>query len=209
MTCHLLYLRHNMQCIWHLNPGFMTSQHSIHYISLLYLISNWLYLIALPLYLCHHSQIMNQRTPIVCMITQAQYVWYNTNTYDITSNLYDITPWYELHTHWVHVITPRIPVIASTAAGLWLTVYWVYHIYNMCDLKPTICMASYEFYVTSQKLVKTSQDCIHDTTATLFMISPPLYMTSHTLYLWPHSPVTLEKHLLCFSHYTQCIWNLR
>ena len=206
MTLHLLYLRHKMHCIWHLNPRFMTTQPSLHYISLLYLISNWLYLIALPLCLCHNSQIINHITPIVCMITQAQYVWYHTNTYDITSNLYDITPWYELHTHCIHVITPRIHVIASTAAELWLTVYWEYHICNMCDLKPTICRTSYEFYVTSQQLVKTSQDYIHDTTATLFMTSPQLYMTSHTLYLWPHSPVTMEKHLLCFSPYTQSIF---
>ena len=48
------------------------------------------------------------------------------NTYDITSSLYDITPRYDLHTHCIHLITPRIPVTASTAAELLLTVYWVY-----------------------------------------------------------------------------------
>ena len=173
------------------HPRLMTSQHSIHYISLLYLKSNWLYLTALPLYLCHHTQIINHITPIVHMITQAQYVWHHTNTYDITSTLYVITPRYELHTHCIHVITPRIPVITSTAAELLLRVYWVYHICNMCHLNPTICMASYEFYVTSKQLIKISQDCIHDITATIFMTPPPLYMTSHTLYLWPHSPVTM------------------
>ena len=117
---------------------FMTSQHSIHYISLLYLISNWLYLTALPLYLCHHTQIINHITHIVHMITQAQYVSHLMNIYDITSTLYDITPRYDLHTHCIHLITPRIPVITSTAAELLLTVYWVYHICNMCDLKTTI-----------------------------------------------------------------------
>ena len=57
------------------------------------------------------------------MITQAQYVSHLTNTYDIISTLDDIIPRYELHTHCIHVITPRIPVIASTAAELLLTVY--------------------------------------------------------------------------------------
>ena len=33
-------------------------------------------------------------------------------------------------------------------------------------------------------------------------------MTSHTLNLWSHSPVTMERHQLCFWHYTQCIWHL-
>ena len=39
------------------HPWFMISQHSIHYISLLYLISSWLYLTAHPLYLCHHTRL--------------------------------------------------------------------------------------------------------------------------------------------------------
>ena len=106
-------------------PWFITSQHSTHYISLLYLISNWLYLTAHPLYLCHHTQIIDHITPTVCMITQAQYVWYHMNTYDITSTIKDITPHYGIHTHCIHIITPRIPVIASTVAELFLTVYWL------------------------------------------------------------------------------------
>ena len=107
------------------HPKFMTSQHSIHYISLLYLISNWLYLIAHPLYLCHHTQIIGHITPIVYRKKQAQYVWHHKNTYDTTSTLYDITPRYDFHTHCTHVITARIPVITSTVTELLLTVYWL------------------------------------------------------------------------------------
>ena len=174
------------------HPRFMTWQHSIHYISQLYLISNWLYLTALPLYLCHHTQIINHTTPIVYMITQAQYVWHHMNTYDITSTLQDMTPRYVIHTQCIHVITPRIPVIASTVAELLLTVYWLYHICNMSDIKPTICMTSYEFYVTSQKLFITSQDyawhhihCIwHDITATCD-ITATLYDFTRW-YSWHH-----------------------
>ena len=57
------------------------------------------------------------------MITQAQYVSHLMNTYDITSTLYGITQRYDLHTHCIRLITPRIPVITSTAAELLLTVY--------------------------------------------------------------------------------------
>ena len=180
------------------HPRFMTSQHSIHYISLLYLISNWLYLTALPLYLCHHTQIINNTTPIVLMITQAQYVWHHMNTYDITSTLYDITSHYDIHTHCIHVTTPRIRVIASTVPELLLTIYWLYHICNMCDVKPSVCTTSYEFYVTSQQLFMTSQACISDIKSTLFMTS------SHCI--WHHiqsacdltATVSMTRHLLCF-----------
>ena len=107
------------------HPQFMTSQHSIHYISLLYLISNWLYLTAHPQFLCHHTQIIGHITQIVYRIKQAQYVRYHMNTYVITSTLYDITPRYDIHTHCTHAITARVPVIASTVAELLLTVYWL------------------------------------------------------------------------------------
>ena len=54
----------------------------------------------------------------------------------------------------------------------------------MCDIKPTICMTSYEFYVTSQPLFMTSQDCIHDITSTLYFdITAIVTMTRHLLYI--------------------------
>ena len=117
-------------------PRIMTSQHSIQFISLLYLISNWIYLITHPLPLCIHTQIIDHKTPIVCMITQAQYAWHHVNTHDITSTLYDITPRYDIHIHCIHVITPRTPVVASTVAELLLTVYWLEDLCNMYDIKP-------------------------------------------------------------------------
>ena len=156
------------------------------------------------------------------MITQAQYVWHHMNTYDITSTLYDITPPYDIHTHCIHVSIPRIPVITSTVVELLLRVYWLYHICNMCDIIPTICMTLYEFYVTSQQLFVTSQDCIHDVTSTLFMTSLPLYMTSHTICLWHHSHCNYDKtptmFLILYSGYmtsqmvnewqqNDCIWH--
>ena len=137
---HTLYQWYNTHCIYDMapkifmvkyalyvtsHPQYMISQLSIHYISLLYLLSNWLCLTAHPLYLCHHTQIIDHINPIVCMKTQAKYVWHHMNTYDIISTLSDITPLYDIHTHCIHVITPRIPVITSTVAELLLTVYWL------------------------------------------------------------------------------------
>ena len=92
----------------------------------------------------------------------------------------------------------------------------------MCDIKPTICMASYEFYVTSQPLFLTSQDCIRDITSTIFLTSHPLYMISHTLYLWHHSHWNYDKTPIMFltlysvcmtSHmvnewHNDCIWHV-
>ena len=118
------------------HPRFMTSQHSIQFISLLYLISNWIYLTTHPLNLCIHTHIIDHITPTMCMITEAQYAWHHVNIYDITSTLYDITPRYDIHIHCIPVITPRIPVVASTVAELLLTVYWLEQVCNMCDIKP-------------------------------------------------------------------------
>ena len=114
---------------------FMTSQHSIQFISLLYLISNWIYLTTHPLPLWIHPQIINHINPILCMITQAQYTWHYVNTYYITSTLYDITPHCDIHILCIHVITPRMPVVASTVAQLLLSVFWLDHVCNMCGIK--------------------------------------------------------------------------
>ena len=99
---HTLYRRYNTHCIDDMaptifmaqyplymisHPWFITWQHSIHYISILYLIANWLYYTAHPLYLWHHTQITEHITPIVCMIIQVKYAWHHMNTYDITSTL--------------------------------------------------------------------------------------------------------------------------
>ena len=78
----------------------------------------------------------------------------------------------------------------------------------MCDIKPPICMTSYEYYVTSQPLFMTSQDCIHDITSTQFMTSP--HCIWHDIPSTCHitTTITMTRHLLCFWHYTQCIWHL-
>ena len=165
--------------------------------------------------------IMSDSTSTVSLSSHPDYQSYNPhcmydNTGTICMTSYEYI-WHHIHTLWYHTMVWPLHTLYSCHHTQdtyhcihcsWAEVYWVFHICNMCDLKPTICMASYEFYVTSEQLTKTSQDCILDITTTLFMISTPLYMTSHTLYLWPQSPVTMKTYLLCFWHYTQCIRHL-
>ena len=162
------------------HPRFLTSQHSIKFISLLYLISNWIYLTTHTLHLCIHTQIIDHISPIVHMITQAQYAWYHVNTDDITSTLYDITPCYDIHIHCIHVITPRIHVFTSTVPELLLTVLIRARLHYVW-YQTTICMTSYEFYVISQTLLLTSKDCIHDITSTIFLnTEPTVYDITYT-----------------------------
>ena len=161
------YIGHHPQGLWHLVPYPCD-------------ITDTIFENTYQLYLTSNTRCRDNTTTIseittsicVSVWSHTLYWWYNSHciyhmaptifishlmvTYDISSTLYDITPQYDLHTHCIHVITPRIHVVASTAAELLLTVYWVYHICNMCDLKTTICMASHEFCVTSQQVVKTS-----------------------------------------------------
>ena len=92
----------------------------------------------------------------------------------------------------------------------------------MCDIKPTICMTSCEFYVTSQPHFMISQDSIHHIISTLLMTSHPLYMTSHTHYLWHHSHCNYDKtptmfvtlcsvyktsHMVNEWQHNECIWH--
>ena len=132
------------------HPRFMTSQYTIRYISLLYLIWNWLYLTAHPLYLCHHTQIVSHITPIVCMITQAKYLWHHMNTYDITPTLYQTTVWhwhtlYSCHhtqdtCHHIHCswdITYSILIIARLQY-VWYQTHYMYDIIGiLCDIATT------------------------------------------------------------------------
>ena len=144
------------------HPWFMTSQHSTHDITTLYSWHQSYYISPHTDYIWQHihcicqlSQIIDHTTQIVCMITQLQYVWHHMNYiwHHIHSLWYHSTLWH--HTHCKYVITPRIPVIASSAAGPLLIVYWLYHTYYMYDMNPTICMTSQEFYMTSHSLFMT------------------------------------------------------
>ena len=161
-----------MHCIWHLTHDLWHHNTLLMTPKLLCLTSHHLHLRAHPLYLWHHTQIIDHTTPIVCMITQPQYVWYHMNY--IWHHIHSL--WYHTtlghHTHCIHVITPRIPVIASTVARPLLIVYWLYHTYCMCDMKPTICMTSHETYMIPHSLW-------HNNT---------VFRTSHPLYTWQHTP---------------------
>ena len=155
MTSYLLYIWHNRHCIWHLNHHLWHHNTLVMTSKLFYLTSQWLYLTAHPLYLRHHTQIINHTTLIVCMITHPQYLWHHMHYiwHHIHSLWYHSMLWQ--HTHCIHVITLRIPIIASTVAGPLFIVYRLYHTSYMCDMKSTTCMTSQEFYMTSHSLFMT------------------------------------------------------
>ena len=134
------------------HPRFMTSQHPTH---------------AIKAIISHLTPIISDSTSTVslsshpdyrsynphCMYdNQPQYVWHHMTYiwHPIQSLWYYTTLWH--HNHGIHVIIPRVPVIASTVAGPLLIVYSLYHTYYMCNMKPTTCMTSQELYMTSHSL---------------------------------------------------------
>ena len=140
------------------------------------------------------------------MVTQPQYVWHHMNYiwHHIHSLWYHSTLWH--HTHSINVITSRIPVIASTVAGPLHKVYWLYHTYCMCDIKPTVC----GFYMNSiysigilYIITITLYDItilyswrhihtIHGSTPTLYDITYSILATSQPLYLWQDTSYVLD-----------------
>ena len=180
MTSHRLHIWHHLHYIWYLTHDLWHHNTLLMTSKLLYLTLPCLYLRAHPLYLCHHSQIIDHKTPIICMITQPQYVWHHIKyIWHHIHSLWYHTTWWN-HTLCIHVITSRIPVIASTVTGRLLIVYWLYH-----SIKPN--------------------HSIYDVTSTSGMTSQPLYQTSHQLFICRHNLSTdiiptfewHHTHLLC------------
>ena len=175
-------------------PHFITTVLSIYYIATLYswhqsyyISHHTLYMIAHPLYLCLHTQIIDHITPIVYMISQPVYVWHTMNyIWHHSHSLWYLTSLWH-HTHCIHVITPSICDIASTEPESLLIVYCLKHTCSMCDIKPTVCMTLYEFYMTAHLLFMTSKFCIHDITSSLFMTSHPFSLISLLLYQCGHT----------------------
>ena len=203
------------------HPRFMTSQHSIQYISLLYLIklnisdnTSPVSLSSYPDYRSNNPHCMYDNTNTICMISY-EYIWHH-----IHSLWYHTTLWYS-HTlyschhtqdtcHRIHCswAISYILLIRARLQNVWY--------------QTTICMTSYEFYVISQPLLLTSKDCIHDITSTIFLNPDPLYPTWHTIHLWNHSHCNYDKtpamfftwytvymrsHLLNEWQHNHCIWH--
>ena len=142
------------------------------------------------------------------MITQPQYVWHHMNfiRHHIHSLWYRTTLWH--HTQSIHLIPPRIPVIASTVAGPLLIVYWL--------TTPTICVTWNPLYVWHHRnsIWYHTHSLWHNTP--VFMTSHPLYSWQHTHSIWRHilytcnitATVSMTKQLLCLWHHTHYIWHL-
>ena len=171
------------------HTGFMTSKHSIHDIKAT---------------LSHITPIISDSTSTVsfssypdyrsynthCMYDkQPQYVWHHMNYIwnHIHSLWYHTRLWH--HIHCIHVITPSIPVIASTVAAALLRVYWLYHTYYMCDTNPV-----YVWHHMNSIWHHTHSLWHHNT---VFMISHPLNSSQHTHSIWHHIPYTSQPLYLC------------
>ena len=142
-TLHPLYLRYNTHSIYDItsavyiaqyalymrsHPWFMTLQHSIHDIKAI---------------ISHLTPIISDSTSTVSLSSLPDFRSYNPlcmydNTTTICMTSYELHmeshPLFMIllfmishHTHCIHVIKPRIPVIACTVSGWLLIVYWLYH----------------------------------------------------------------------------------
>ena len=138
MIKYTLYLWHHIDCIYGTICTIYDISPTIYDITTLYSWNQSYYISPHTNYIWEHihcislcTQIIDRKTPIVCMITQPQYVWHHVNYiwHHIHSLWYYTTLWH--HTHCIHVITPRTPDIASAVAGPILIVYWLYHTYYM------------------------------------------------------------------------------
>ena len=67
------------------------------------------------------------------------------------------------------------------------------------DITPTFCVTSYELYLTSHPIVKSSHYCTYDITASIYETTACMRAT-YTLNMWQNS------HLL--GQYTQCTDNI-
>ena len=130
------------------------------------------------------------------------------NTYDIISTLYDITPCYDIHIHCIHVITPRIPVVASSVAEPLLTVYWLDHVCNMCGIKPLYVWhhKNSMWYHNHFYDIKILHSWHHIHNIPEYRTDCIRHYIHYTCYIT--ATVTMTRHLQCFWHDIQCIWDL-
>ena len=151
-----------------------------------------------PLYIWYHIHYVWQHNIVCC--------WYHTQhmcdiictTDDITYTLthqttvfmmsHPLRAWHHNHrikhrTHCVFVITTS-PMISYPL---------------FFDIIPTICVTSYELYITSYPMLMSSHYCNYDITASVYETTSNMRAT-YTLNMWHHS------HYLC--HHTHCIDNI-
>ena len=140
----------------------------------------------------------------------------NTGTICMTSYEYI---WHHIQSLWYHTM-------------LWhsLTLYSCHHTQDTCHCIHCSCTITYSVLIISHlQYVRHQTHYIYDIIWIICAITPTLYdittlfMTSLTHYSWHHNryiwhhihsicditaTVTMTRHLLCFLHYTQCIWHL-
>ena len=164
------------------HPRFMISQHSIHYISLLYLISNWLYLTAHPQYLCHHTHIIEHIIPILCMITWAQNMWHHIHSLRYQIMLWHSHPLYSCHhtqdtCHHIQgswAITYSLLTIAHLQY-VWYQTHYIYDIiWILCDITTTLCDITRLYSWHHIHTIRDITPNVYGITYTLLVTSQPL-----------------------------------
>ena len=153
-----------------------------------------------PDYRSYNPHCVYDNTGTICM-TSCEFIWH-----DIHYLRYHTTLWHS-HTlyscHHTQDTCHRISCSWAITYCLLIRARLQYVWYQT-----TICMTSYEFYVISQPLILTSK--------AVFMTSHPEYswLQTHRIRHDMHNTcditatVTMTRHLQCFWHDTQCIWDL-
>ena len=171
--------------------------HSLGHHTTLCMTSGPLYLTSLPLYLCHHTQPIEDITATICMTSHPVYLWHHIpSIYDIISTKYDIT------TLCVDDATLDMYDILCTAddnthpLSHQTTVFMMsqplqsgehspcirYRTHCICvvtpspltshpplyDITPTFCVTSYELYIRSHPILLSSPYCTNDITASIY-----------------------------------------
>ena len=162
------------------HPRFMTSQHSIQYISLLYLIklnisdnTSPVSLSSYPDYWSNNPHCMYDNTNTICMISY-EYIWHHIHSLWYHTTLWHSHALYSCH----HTQDTRRRIHCS-----WAITYSILIIARLQYIwyQTTIYMTSYEFYVISQPHLLTSKDYIHDITSTIFLnTEPSVYDITYT-----------------------------
>ena len=188
MWHHSHYLCHHTHCIDCITPTLFRTSHSphlwhhLHYIRHHFLtflpqttilrIPHPLYYTLYPLYLCHHTNSINDITAIICMISHTVCVRHSVHyIYDILHTMYDnITLWVDYTTLGICMTSFALrktshPLYHTKPQSLW------FHIHFRHDITPPVS----------------------DIAPTVSLSSQPLHwyhthfcMTSHPLYVWHH-----------------------
>ena len=148
-------------------------------------------------YIWQHVQGLWHLVPYICDITDTMFV----NTYQ---QYFSSNTWCRGNTTTISEITTSICV------SVWShTVYLWHNTHCIDNMAPTIFMAQYALYMTSNTRFMTSQLSNHYISL-LYLISNWLYLVANTLYLYHHTQIidniTPIVYMITQAQYVDIIW---